>query len=260
MKDRLWQVSAAIFALALISACALPCGAQAPEIKEKPPMYSYIANWQIPRTQWADMEKAAGADKAILDKALADGTIVGYGHDETIVHQLDGETHDDWWASMSMAGLLKVLDEISAAGNSTTPVLASATKHWDEVVVSRYYNWKPGAWKGGYVHIGEYTLKAGAPDDAIDTVAKRIVGPLLEKLLAEGAISEYEVDVAAIHTESQDKFWVVYVTPTADGLDKVNAAIAATLQAQPMLGSALEAMTDGSAHRDGLSKGGGVFK
>jgi hypothetical protein len=36
-------------------------------------------------------------------KALADGTIVGYGNDEDLVHQAYGETHDNWWSAMSMA-------------------------------------------------------------------------------------------------------------------------------------------------------------
>ena len=84
------------------------------EVKEKPAMYSYIANWQIPRAHWAEMEKSAAARKAILDKAMADGTIVGYGDDMNLVHTPDGETHDTWWSAMSMAGLVKVLDQLMA--------------------------------------------------------------------------------------------------------------------------------------------------
>ena len=68
-------------------------------------MYSYIANWQIPRAHWAEMAAANAGDKAILDKAMADGTIVGYGDDINLVHTSDGWTHDDWWSSMSMAGI-----------------------------------------------------------------------------------------------------------------------------------------------------------
>jgi hypothetical protein len=94
----------------MLTLSAIPLVAQTSEVKEKPPMYSYVANWQIPRAHWAEMAKGNAADKPIMDKALADGTIVGYGDDENLVHQSDGETHDDWWSSMSMAGLMKVLD------------------------------------------------------------------------------------------------------------------------------------------------------
>src|ERR1700751_1770025 len=160
MNKRLWSVIVGTCGLLLSSLGSIPSVAQMPEVKEKPAMYSYVANWQIPRAQWADMEKANAADKAILDKALADGTIVGYGNDENLVHQPDGETHDNWWSAMSMAGLIKVLDAFYASPNNASPALNSATKHWDLILVSRYYNWKSGAYKSGYTHVGLYKLKA----------------------------------------------------------------------------------------------------
>jgi len=52
------------------------------------------------------MDKASAADQSTLEKALAGGTIVGYGNDVNLVHQADGPTHDDRWSAMSMAGLL----------------------------------------------------------------------------------------------------------------------------------------------------------
>jgi len=260
MKDGLRLVSAGIFGFVLFAVCAAPCGAQGSEAKEKPPMYSYVANWVIPRAQWGEMAKSADADKAVLDKALADGTIVGYGSDETVVHQVDDVTHDDWWSSMSMAGLLKVLDQISASGNSATPVLTSATKHFDEILVSRYYNWKPGAWKGGYGHVAQYALKKDAPDNAVELVSKQIVVPLLEKFVADGTVREYEVDEEAIHTQAPNRFWIVYVASTAEGIDTVQSALVKLVGAQPLLGPALGSMTDDMDHRDELVRSQGVYK
>ena len=49
---------------------------------------------------------------------------------------------------MSMAGVLNVLDQVYTSGSATAPVLATATKHWDGLFVSRYYNWHSGSWKG----------------------------------------------------------------------------------------------------------------
>lgn len=115
-------------------------------IKEKPPMYSYVANWAIPRAQWAEMDKANAESAKILDKAIADGTLVGYGDDENLVHTVEGETHDGFWSAMSIAGLLKTLDQFYSGGDVSTPVLESATKHWDEVLEARYFNWKPGTY------------------------------------------------------------------------------------------------------------------
>jgi hypothetical protein len=255
-----WNVFAGLCGLTMLALCAIPAGGQTAEVKEKPPMYSYVADWQIPRARWPEMEKANSADKAILDKAISDGTIVGFGDDESLIHQPDGWTHDNWWSAMSMAGLLKVLDQLSGSGTDGLSVLQSATKHSDSIYISRYYNWRSGSWKGGYTHVSVYKLKSDAPDDAVDTISKQLLVPLMEKQLADGAILEYEVDTEAIHTESPGTFEVVYVSPTADGLDKVNAAIQAVIKAQPLSGAAFGSMVDSSGHRDELSRAKGTYK
>jgi hypothetical protein len=254
------MVSAGWCALVMSALYVFPAGAQMSEVKEKPPMYSYVANWQIPRAHWAEMKQANAADEKILAKALADGTIVGYGNDENLVHQPDGETHDDWWSSMSMAGLIKVLDQFYESGNTTSPALNSATSHWDLIFVSRYYNWHSGSYKNGYPHVSSYKLKPDAPDDAVDTLSKNMVVPLLEKALADGAILEYEIDTMAIHTEAPGSFWIVYVAATPEGLDKVNEAIGNRMKEHPLLGPAFGSMTDSNAHRDELLRGEGTYK
>lgn len=247
-------------ALVMLALNAIPAAPQSSEVKEKPPMYSYVASWQVPRAHWADIQKATGANNAILQKALADGTIIGYGNDETMVHQPDGTTHDDWWNSMSMAGLMKVLDQFSASGNSTSDALSSATRHSDHVTVSRYYNWHAGPYKHAYTHVGTYQLKADAPDDALDTLSKTLVVPLLEKLLADGSLVEYEIDTEAIHALDPGYFWIVYTTASPEGLDKVNAALAEAVKAQPLAGPVFGSMTESKSHRDDLIRGDGIYK
>jgi len=83
---------AGLCTLAMAALWALPAGAQMAEVKEKPPMYSYVSFWNIPRAQWGEMEKADAADKPLLDKAVASGAIIGYGNDVNMVHQPDGST------------------------------------------------------------------------------------------------------------------------------------------------------------------------
>jgi hypothetical protein len=159
-----------------------------------------------------------------------------------------------------MAGVLNVLDAFSKAGTTTTGALGLATKHEDLIFVSRHYNWKPGSYKGAYTHGSSYKLKPTAPDDAVGTLSKTIFEPILEKLLADGSIVEYEVDEEAIHTQSPDTFWVFYVTQTAEGVDKVNAAIRAAAKANPLLGPSMDSMVDWDAHRDTLDRTSAVFK
>lgn len=242
-----------------ICMCAIPALAQS-DMKEKPPLYSYVGNWAIPRAQWAEMDKDYAASEKILSKALANGTLVAYGNDINLVHQPDSETHDNWWSAHSLAGILNVLDQFYQSGGSTTPVLASATKHWDNIYVSRAYNWHPGTYKNVYTHVGVYKLKKNAPDDAVEVLSKNLIAPFFEKLLSDGTIHEYEVDTQAIHTSAPDMFVIVYIAANAEGLDKVNAALTDMLKSNPLAGPAFDSMEDASAHRDELLRTNVTFK
>lgn len=260
MTKRPGKVFATLCILALAVACVAPALAQMSDSREKSPMYSYVSNWAIPRPQWADMEKNNAADGPILSKALAAGTLIGYGDDVNLIHQPDGPTHDDWWSSMSLAGLLNVLDQFYKAGNAVNPVLSSATKHFDSIYVSRYYNWHSGSWKGAYTHVSEYKFKADAPDDALGLISKNFIVPMMEKLLADGTLHEYEIDTEAEHTESPNSFWIVYITANAEGMDKVNTALEAALKSSPFAGPAFGSMVDFSVHRDYLARTNATFK
>jgi hypothetical protein len=248
----------------LLSACALaaatPVGAQTAEVKEKPPMYTYIGSFALPRAKWAEIEKQNASEQKVFDKALSGGRLVGYGTDVELVHSNDGYTHDSFWSSMSMAGVLGVLDDLEKAGPTTASVLTTATKHDDGLLVSRYYNWKPTTVKGGYSHVAAYTLKDNAPDNAVDMISKSFGVPLFEKLLADGTILEYEIDEEQIHTEAPGRFWVVYLCKTADDLDKVNTALAGAFGASPFIGPALDTMVQSGTHRDYLSRTDAVYK
>jgi len=259
MNRKLSGIFAVVCALAMVAASAAVAFAQ-DEPKEKPPMYSYVGFWSIPRAQWAEMDKNTALDQKILDKALADGTIVAYGNDLNLVHTAEGATHDDWWSAMSMAAMLNVLDKFYKSGTPTAPVLASATKHSDGIFVSRYYNWRPGSYKGAYTRVAYYKLKPDAPEHAIETISKHFIVPVLEKLLADGSIVEYEIDTEAIHTEAPGAFWVDVISPNADGLDKLNAALRDAGRANPLNGQALDSMVDLAAHRDNLASSTVTYK
>ena len=91
-----------------------------------------------------------------------------------------------------------------------------------------------GSWKDLYTHGSSYKLKADAPDDAIEMSSKNMIVPLLEKMLADGTIHEYEIDTQAIHTEAPGTFYIFYLAANAEALDKVQAALRETLKANPL--------------------------
>lgn len=257
MNKKLCGVFVVLWALAM---CAICAGAQTQEVKEKPRMYTYVAFWTLPRTQWAEFAKQAASEEKMMDKAMADGNVIGYGADQNLIHSVDGPTHDTWFSSMSMAGILNFLDQVYKAGVPTSPVDVAATRHWDAMFVTRYYNWHAGSWRGAYSYTSMYTLKADAPDNAVDLLSKNLVAPLMEKMLTDGTIHEYEIDTEAIHTQAPGTFWVTYIAANSEGPDKVNTAIRDALKANPLGGPAFGSMVDFAQHRDYLVRTDATYK
>jgi hypothetical protein len=249
-----------VVALGLLSAWAFGAGAQTPEVKEKPPLYTYIGEFAFPRAKWAEVAKQTAVEQKVFDQALAAGRLVGYGSDIELIHTADGTTHDSFWSSMSLAGVLGVLDDLEKVPSTTGSLFASATRHEDNLLVSRYYNWKSGGVKGGYTHVSAYTFKDSAPDNALDVISKTFGVPLFEKLLAEGTVIEYEIDEEQIHTGNPGRFWVVYLCKTAADLDKVDAALGGAFGASPFIGVALDHMVQNADHRDYLERTDAVYK
>ncbi|HEY6428955.1 MAG TPA: hypothetical protein VIX84_17160 [Acidimicrobiales bacterium] len=238
-----------VLGTAILAMSNLAAVAQTNTIKpayEKLRLYRYDSYWVFPRAHWGDVDKdnAAGNQK-ILAPALAEGTLVGYGDAVNLMHSAEGFTHANWWQANSWAGVMKVVEGFHKGGGSSSPLLVSATKHWDQVFVSRFYNWKAGSWKGAYRYTATYELKPEWPDPnaAIQTLSTFDV-PLFEKLLADGTIVEYEIDRELIRkTDSPAKFVYLVVTPSAEALDKMTAVVRAAVSEKPLLGPVFASMT-----------------
>jgi len=139
---------------------------------------------------------------------------------------------------------MKVLEAFHKDGGSSSPLLVSSTKHWDQVYVSRFYNWKAGSWKGAHGYRATYKLKPDAPDpdDAVGTLSS-FYEPLFEKLIADGTIVAYEIDREMFHTtDSRGQLLFVFLTPSAEGMDKLFAGIGAGLRENPLIGPAFASM------------------
>jgi len=69
-----------------------------------------------------------------------------------------------------------------------------------------------------------------------------------------------QIDEEAIHTDAPGSFLIVYLATNAEGLDKVQGAVAEALKSNPLGGSAFGSMTDLSAHRDELVRTTATYK
>ena len=254
MRNRkLWAAFTGLTVLVIATVWATPAGVQTAEVKEKPPMYSYIAVWNIPRDQWVARENQAAAARKILDRAISDGTIVAYGFDENPLH-------DTFWLAMSKSGLQRVSDEFRKVGIAASPSQAGATPPPVSILVSRYYNWHAGSCKNAYVHVGIYKMKPDAPPDTVDALSKNFFAPPLEKMLADGAIFEWETDTYADAKDAPGTFLIAYLSATEEGLKKANNAVQNTLKSRPLKGPAFDSLVDVSASRDVVVRSYAVYK
>jgi hypothetical protein len=235
MNRSVCRVMVGVAGLVVLGLSATLAGAQTVAVKEKPRLYT-LSYWAFPRD--VDKDKATG-NQRVLAPALADGTLVGYGDDEK--QSAEGFTHEIWWQANSIASLMKGREAFHKGGGSSSPPLLSSTKHSDQVFVSHFYNRKAGSWKGAYGYAGTYKLKPDAPDDAMRRLSSLLV-PLFEKLLADGTIVEYEIDRESVHnTDSRPQ--LVFLTPSAEYLDKLNASVDTAIDENPLIGLALASMT-----------------
>jgi hypothetical protein len=254
MRDKkLWGAFAGLMILAMSVILAAPAGAQTKEVKAKPPMYSFIAVWNIPREQWKARENQAAAARKILDQAIAKGTIVSYGYDENPLH-------DTFWLAMSKAGLESVRDQFQKAGITALPAKAGAAAPPANILISRYYDWRTIRCENAYVHVGIYKMKPGAPSDVVDKLSKNFFAPVLEKMLAAGAIFEWETDTYADPKDGPGTFLIAYLSATKEGLDKANNAVQERLKSRLPKGPALDSLIDVKASSDVVVRSYAVYK
>lgn len=247
-KRAIWFVSLLILCLA--AATVGPLQAQT-AAKAKPPVYTYVATWDVPRAQWGDMVKLDEQDKPLLDKLVADGILVGYGAYTNIIHQEGEATHGTWFTATSEGNLLKALEAIYAQPASVGAPVQGASKHWDQILTGDIYNAKSGA-STGYLTWSRWDVKPGEMR-SYSELTKTALVPVLEKLLAEGSITSYGLLTEDYHQGKLGTIYEYITVPDAASLDKANKAFDEAF-ANPALGDAVRALTEREGHRDYLTR------
>jgi hypothetical protein len=145
---------------------------------------------------------------------------------------------------------MKALEAVYAQATTTSPVQA-ASKHWDFILVSRAHNGRSGHYEGAYLSGSNWDVKPGEGRAFRDLINSRLV-PVLEKLLADGALVSYSVDTEDYHMGKPGRVSLVFTTADTEGLDKVDQALEAAFDKDNEIGPAIRTMTDGEGHRDFL--------
>lgn len=224
----------------------------AAQATDKPVVYTFVMEWDVPRGMWADYDKQMATTAETLKKAVDDGTLTGYGMFSTITHAEGAANHGTWITANSVANLMKVLDVLRASPASTSPVVA-ASKHWDYLVSSSDYAAHSGTFTNGYLRVATWMGKEGA-NDPDGKIEKASMVALCEKLMADGALHSYSIERENIHTMDANAFFVVLVTNGPEGLDKFNAAVADMGKTSPTSLAAFRSLIADTGHRDTLAK------
>ena len=113
------------------------------QMEPTPTVYTYVSQFQVPRANWAQYsEDTEKTFVPVAEKMTADGTILSWSTFEQVIHTPDGYTHGAAWSSTSIAGLMKVLDEIRKTG--PRPGQIAATKHEDLLMQTSLYHMGSG--------------------------------------------------------------------------------------------------------------------
>jgi len=221
---------------------ALPVAAQ------EAPVYTFLTHWNVPRAQWAEFTAFEEESvRPVLERMLADGTIVAWGSTVAVIHEQGGTTHEVYWAASSIAGIERAREELAKIPSS--PVLSGA-KHHDHLLQSLIHRGSTTDTTTGYLYVSIVKVQPGR-GQAWRAVWEKYFKPTYDELLANGTILAYEVSIQYVHTQDPRYRYVWYITPSADAEDKVNEAYTAVFEKEaPAIFAALSAVAIRSEHRD----------
>jgi len=239
----------------LLGGCAL---AQSPK-----PLTS-VATFKVAPGKVATFVNRGKAIAPALDKLMAAGTVLAYGIDVDMLH-VPGENNIAFWVEAAdFAGIGQVeaaIDEFAKAHPDVMGDIFSmsdpATHH--DFIVRSLESKSRKAPDGATptVDFDIVTVKEGQMD-AFMELFRKYDKPVLDKLVDDGVIFSYSVDVEAVHTMKPGTVWTIVSMPDLGGKDKVRAAFQESMKKTPeaernMVEKLSEGMVVPGSHRDSLS-------
>jgi hypothetical protein len=214
-----------IAGLVVIALAVMLVPAALPQMEPTPIVYTFVSQFQIPRANWATY--SADTEKSfipIAEKLTADGTILSWATFEQVIHTPEGFTHGAAWSSNTIAGLMKVLDEVRKAGPQAGQI--AATKHEDYLMQTSMYH--AGSGTPAYLRVVCSNAKADKPGEYAAALKKYLV-PTFDEQVKKGVATYYGLDEQYVNNEAPSIRCLVINYPNADGMDKWAAAVNATL-------------------------------
>jgi hypothetical protein len=214
--------------------------------------YTYVSQWAVSRANWAEFEKQAKSDDALMQKLVADGTIIAWGDEAARVHTADGYTYADWFTATSRANLLKALEQMYAT--ATNSAFVATTKHADLFLHTVAHGGKTSAaGTTGYLRVTFWQAKPGM-GDALEHYVLSQVKPVLDKDIDNGTLLMYNFDEEDIHTNAPGGYNLALLFPDGAAMDKFFDELAASGKQNPGVGQVLDSLSVDKEHRDDFGR------
>ena len=193
----------------------------------QPVVYTFVSQFQVPRANWAQYsENTEKSFVPVAEKLVADGTILGYSTFESVVHTPEGYTHGAAFTSTSIAGLMKVLDEVRKAGPQ--PGQIASTKHEDLLMQTSLYGSGSGTGAPAYLRVVCQNAKPDKPEE-FSAAIKKYLWPAIDEQLKNGVASYVGLDSQYVNTGAPSMRCLVITYPNANSMDKWVTAVGAAL-------------------------------
>lgn len=219
-----------LLGILVVSAFVGLLSAQAPT---PPPVYSLIGLWEVTSTDSKLFEdNFAKYQKPILDKFLADGTIIEYGFETAALHTPEGYTHTRWITAENRGKLETAIGAIVAAyekmpaeqrAKMEKDAERMVKKHRDYLVSTAGYRGKPGQMTKGFGVESFFQAKPGKLTELKELWAK-YNKPVMDQLLNDGVVLAAGMDTEDYHTEEPGGVVLWYIIPDMAADDKVDKA------------------------------------
>lgn len=234
--------------------CAIalaPVWAAAQADNQEQSYYTYVSQWAVPRADWASFEKQDKEGDAMMQKLVADGTIIAWGDETTRVHTVDGFTHAEWLTATSRANLLKAIE--AEWTTSTNAAFVATTKHEDLFLHTIAHGGKSASNGTGYLRVTFWQAKPGE-GDALEHYVLSAVKPMLDQDVENGTLLMYNFDEEDVHTMEPGGYNLALLFPDGASMDKFFDQLAASGKQNPGVEEVLDSLTVAKDHRDDLGR------
>jgi hypothetical protein len=246
MTKRIVKTVILLSVLAFLAAGGVPfANAQA----KQEYLYGYTSDWTFPTAQWENFSKAIEASRPIKERLVADGTILSWGADVSIVNTPDGFTHSEWFQATSLESLMKAVNALGMTPQN--PPYTAATKHADALYVTLLNKGGTATTTGGFLAVSLWSVKPGRDQD-FEGLFKKYYQPWLDQMVAEGSALRYTFNTSIVHTGPPGLYSYGVVLRDEAAYGKFGANLRAMFDHNPALPESLKDITVVEDFRDKL--------